>query len=98
MTALLSPVLAQPSTPTNNSTSAPPAKTPGSTAVPQTVSAAAADIGHAHTTFRTQNRECWICARIASQIDADKKLSDDDKWHFLTCVTSWERLSGKKIV
>ncbi len=42
--------------------------------------------------YKTQNRECWLCAKIAGAIEAGKDASDDDKWHFATCVLSWANI------
>jgi hypothetical protein len=39
--------------------------------------------------FKKQHRECWICAKVATLIETGKTPSDDDAWHFCTCVTSW---------
>ena len=42
--------------------------------------------------YREQKRECWMCKKIAGTIDAGKEPSEDDRWHFTTCVLSWEGL------
>ena len=42
--------------------------------------------------YRAQQRECWLCKRIAGTIDSGKDPSDDDRWHFTTCVLSWAHL------
>ncbi|MBF0501669.1 MAG: hypothetical protein HQM09_16135 [Candidatus Riflebacteria bacterium] len=42
--------------------------------------------------YRAQNRECWMCKKIAGAFDAGKDTSEDDRWHFTTCVTSWAHL------
>jgi|GEM_PF-1848032 len=50
------------------------------------------DIASVLGIYKTQNRECWLCSKIASTIEAGKDASDDDKWHFATCVLSWANL------
>ncbi|HEY9069455.1 MAG TPA: hypothetical protein VIV61_04305, partial [Candidatus Ozemobacteraceae bacterium] len=42
--------------------------------------------------YKTQHRECWICEKIAGNIEKGKEPSEDDKWHFATCVLSWAAL------
>lgn len=42
--------------------------------------------------YRAQQRECWLCKRIAGAIDSGKDPSDDDRWHFTTCVLSWAHI------
>ncbi|MFZ2958307.1 MAG: hypothetical protein WA705_15575 [Candidatus Ozemobacteraceae bacterium] len=44
------------------------------------------------TLYKSQVRECWLCAKIAGAFEAGKPVSEDDQWHFTTCVTSWARL------
>lgn len=43
--------------------------------------------------YKSQERQCWLCAKIAGDLEKGKNPSDDDAWHFLTCVMSWENLS-----
>lgn len=43
-------------------------------------------------TYATQNRECWLCDGIAKKISNNITLSDDDSWHFTSCVMSWEHV------
>ncbi|MFZ5949439.1 MAG: hypothetical protein ACOYXC_01945 [Candidatus Rifleibacteriota bacterium] len=42
--------------------------------------------------YATQERECWLCDGIAKKIAAAKEISEDDSWHFTSCVLSWEYL------
>lgn len=42
--------------------------------------------------YATQERECWLCEGIARKVAAAKELSEDDSWHFTSCVLSWEYL------
>ncbi len=42
--------------------------------------------------YATQERECWLCEGIARKIAEAKELSEDDTWHFTSCVLSWEYL------
>ncbi len=42
--------------------------------------------------YSTQQRECWLCEGVAAKIAADKEISEDDNWHFTSCVMSWEHL------
>ncbi len=42
--------------------------------------------------YATQERECWLCDGIARKIAAAKEISEDDSWHFTSCVLSWEYL------
>lgn len=42
--------------------------------------------------YRAQQRECWLCKKIAGSIDSGKEPSEDDRWHFTTCVLSWAHL------
>lgn len=42
--------------------------------------------------YATQDRECWLCEGIARKVAAAKELSEDDTWHFTSCVLSWEYL------
>ena len=42
--------------------------------------------------YKAQSRECWLCEGIATKIESGKDLSEDDKWHFTSCVLSWEYL------
>lgn len=43
-------------------------------------------------TYKSQTRECWLCAKIAGTIESGKDASEDDMWHFTTCVLSWANL------
>ena len=43
--------------------------------------------------FRAQNRQCWICERIAGRLEKGENLSEEDTWHFTTCVMSWHKLN-----
>ncbi len=43
-------------------------------------------------TYRAQTRECWLCEKIAKIIESGKEASEDDMWHFTTCVLSWANL------
>ncbi len=43
--------------------------------------------------YSKQNRECWLCEGISKKIVAGKDISDDDNWHFTSCVLSWEHLN-----
>ncbi len=42
--------------------------------------------------YKAQQRECWLCNKIVKDIEAGKSISDDDKWHFSSCVLSWEHV------
>ena len=42
--------------------------------------------------FRAQSRQCWICERIAKQLEEAGAIAEEDKWHFTTCVMSWDKL------
>jgi len=42
--------------------------------------------------YKQQSRECWLCAKIAGDMEKGKTLSEDDTWHFTTCVLTWEKL------
>ncbi|NLM17730.1 MAG: hypothetical protein GX221_08445 [Candidatus Riflebacteria bacterium] len=44
--------------------------------------------------YSAQHRECWLCEKIASKISAGKELSEDDTWHFSSCILSWEHLNN----
>ena len=44
--------------------------------------------------FRNQHRECWLCSKIASDFEKGKSLSEDENWHFTSCVSSWEKMRG----
>lgn len=43
-------------------------------------------------TYKAQTRECWLCSKIAGAIESGKVPSEDDKWHFTSCVLSWANL------
>lgn len=40
--------------------------------------------------YKEQNRECWLCDKISKKILDGKEISDDDQWHFTSCILSWE--------
>ena len=42
--------------------------------------------------YATQERECWLCDGIAKKVAGAKEISEDDRWHFTSCVLSWEYL------
>ncbi len=42
--------------------------------------------------YKTQKRECWLCEKIAGALLSGKEANEDEKWHFTTCVLSWENL------
>ncbi len=42
--------------------------------------------------YATQDRECWLCEGIAKKVAESKEISEDDTWHFTSCVLSWEYL------
>jgi len=42
--------------------------------------------------YSAQHRECWLCEGVAKKIAAGKEISEDDHWHFTSCVLSWEYL------
>ncbi|NCB37823.1 MAG: hypothetical protein EOM80_03560 [Erysipelotrichia bacterium] len=44
--------------------------------------------------YAAQHRECWLCEGIAGKIAAGKEISEDDAWHFTSCILSWEYLHG----
>ncbi len=55
----------------------------------------ATDILQVLKVYQTQKRECWLCEKIAGALQGGKDASDDEKWHFTTCVLSWENLAGQ---
>lgn len=55
----------------------------------------APEAGELLALYRLQTRNCWLCAKIAGDLDKGKKLSDDDTWHFTSCVLSWEKMLRK---
>ncbi len=42
--------------------------------------------------YAAQERECWLCEGISRKIAGGKEISEDDHWHFTSCVLSWEHL------
>ena len=40
--------------------------------------------------YNSQDRECWLCNKISNKFINREELSDDDQWHFTSCVLSWE--------
>ncbi len=42
--------------------------------------------------YAEQQRECWLCDGISKKIANGKEISEDDNWHFTSCVLSWEYL------
>lgn len=42
--------------------------------------------------YASQERECWLCEGVAKKVAETKDLSEDDSWHFTSCVLSWEYL------
>ncbi|HOY67706.1 MAG TPA: hypothetical protein PLP29_12525 [Candidatus Ozemobacteraceae bacterium] len=64
----------------------PPAPEPAPAADPT------ANIPSLLTLYKSQHRECWLCEKIAGTIEKGKDPSEDDKWHFATCVLSWAAL------
>jgi hypothetical protein len=42
--------------------------------------------------YAAQHRECWLCEGISKKIAAGREISEDDSWHFTSCVLSWEQL------
>ncbi len=42
--------------------------------------------------YSAQHRECWLCEGISKKIASGKEISEDDSWHFTSCVLSWEYL------
>jgi hypothetical protein len=42
--------------------------------------------------YAAQQRECWLCEGISRKIADGKEISEDDNWHFTSCVLSWEYL------
>ena len=42
--------------------------------------------------YASQQRECWLCEGISKKIAAGREISEDDHWHFTSCVLSWEHL------
>ncbi len=71
-----------------------PSPTPPLRLQQASVSGTPPDIAAVLATFRTQNRQCWLCGKIAASLEAGKKLSEDDEWHFVTCVSSWNNLKS----
>jgi len=52
----------------------------------------ATDRGSLLQMYKSQTRECWLCEKIAKTIESGKDTSEDDMWHFTTCVLSWANL------
>mgnify|MGYP000532060808 CR=1 FL=1 len=46
--------------------------------------------------YATQDRECWLCENIAKKIAGSGEISEDDSWHFTSCVLSWEYLHSSQ--
>ncbi len=44
------------------------------------------------TIYKNQERECWLCDKISSKIMNNIEISEDDQWHFTSCVLSWEHV------
>jgi hypothetical protein len=42
--------------------------------------------------YKSQERECWLCDKISHKILEAKEISEDDQWHFTSCVLSWEHV------
>jgi hypothetical protein len=42
--------------------------------------------------YAAQDRECWLCEGISKKIASGREISEDDLWHFTSCVLSWEHL------
>jgi hypothetical protein len=42
--------------------------------------------------YAAQQRECWLCDGISKKIADGREISEDDLWHFTSCVLSWEHL------
>lgn len=42
--------------------------------------------------YAAQQRECWLCDGISKKLAGGKEISEDDNWHFTSCVLSWEYL------
>lgn len=40
--------------------------------------------------YKLQKRQCWLCQKISKKISQSVKLSEDDEWHFVSCVLSWQ--------
>lgn len=53
----------------------------------------AANIMEVFKIYQSQKRECWFCEKVAGILQAGKEASEDEKWHFTTCVLSWDRLA-----
>lgn len=43
--------------------------------------------------YAAQDRECWLCEGVSKKIASDEEISEDDSWHFTSCVLSWEYLN-----
>ena len=50
----------------------------------------AGNIAEIFKIYQTQKRECWFCEKIAGILQSGKEASEDEKWHFTTCVTTWQ--------
>lgn len=44
-------------------------------------------------TYAAQDRECWLCEGVSKKIASGIEISEDDNWHFSSCVLSWEYLN-----
>lgn len=71
---------------------APSPEKPKLTLIPNVNNETEIDVFKALELYQHQNRECWLCKKIATSVQAGKETSDDEKWHFITCVMSWENL------
>ena len=43
--------------------------------------------------YVSQERECWLCEGVSKKIASGEEISEDDNWHFTSCVLSWEYLN-----
>lgn len=40
----------------------------------------------------SNKKECWLCNKIANALKGGKEITEEEKWHFITCVLSWTKL------
>lgn len=87
----LTPVFEQTSTEQQNVSVQTPAAKPALKVVPPQ-STEPPTLEELTTIYAAQHRECWLCEGVAKKIASGKEISEDDHWHFTSCVLSWEYL------
>lgn len=46
--------------------------------------------------YSHQNRECWMCKKYMSKLEAGENLKEEELWHFTNCVMAWEEISHER--